>query len=98
MGSEFQKKRLLAGAQRARTAEAHVHSMQANSAFPEMIARITTAVASFRSHGGVAKGQRRRLVSFFLMPPLGGFASLSVSLNIRPVRRQNVVPTHWVRE
>jgi hypothetical protein len=59
MGSEFQKKRLLAGAQRARTAEAHVHGMQANSVFSEMIARITTAVASLRSHGDVVKGQRR---------------------------------------
>ena len=50
------------------------------------------------SHGGVVKGQLRRLDVNFLMAALGGLASLPVSIIIRPVRRQNVVPTHWVRK
>lgn len=51
-----------------------------------------------RDHGGVVKGQLRRLDQIFLMAALGGLASLPVSIIIRPVRRQNVVPTHWVRK
>jgi hypothetical protein len=98
MGSEFQKKKSPAGAQRACTAEVRIHGMQADSVFPGMVARITATVVSLWGDGGVVKGQRRRPGSFFLMTLLGGFASLPVSLNIRPVRRQNVVPTHWVRE
>jgi hypothetical protein len=51
-----------------------------------------------RYHGSVAKKQRRRPDPKFLMMALGGLASLPVSIIIRPVRRQNVVPTHWVRK
>jgi hypothetical protein len=98
MGSEFQKKKPLAGAQCARTAEADGHGMQVDSVFPEMVARIAIAMASLWGHGGVVKGQRRRLDAIFFMTLLGGFAFLPVLLIIRPVRRQNVVPTHWVRE
>jgi hypothetical protein len=49
-------------------------------------------------HGGVVKGQRCGLDPNFLMVVLGDLASLLVSITIRPVRRQNVVPTHWVRK
>jgi hypothetical protein len=49
-------------------------------------------------HDGVAKGQRCGLDVIFLTVVLGGLASLLVSIIIRPVRRQNVVPTHWVRK
>jgi hypothetical protein len=55
-------------------------------------------LSNARGHGGVVKGQLRRLDQIFLMPVLGGLASLPVSIIIRPVRRQNVVPTHWVRK
>ena len=81
MGIEFQKKRPLAGAQYARTAEADVHGMQAM--FREMCARI--AVPSLWDHGGVVKEQRRRLDPKFFMPPLGELAYMSVSIIIRPV-------------
>jgi len=95
---EFQKKKPLAGAQYVRTAEADVHGMHADSVLPEMYTGIATAMASLWGHDGVAKEQRRRHGSNFFMTLLGGFASLPVSINIRPVRRQKVVPTHWVRE
>jgi hypothetical protein len=49
-------------------------------------------------HGGVVKGQLRRLDPNIFMAVLGGLAFPAVSIIIRPVRRQNVVPTHWVRK
>jgi hypothetical protein len=51
-----------------------------------------------RNHDGVAKEQRCRSVSNFLTKRLGELARLPVSIIIRPVRRQNCVPTHWVRK
>jgi len=49
-------------------------------------------------HGDVVKGQQHRFDPFFLTAVLGGLALPAVSIIIRPVRRQNVVPTHWVRK
>ena len=95
---ELQKKKPLAGAQCVRTAEADVPRMHADSVLPEIYARIATATACLWGHDGVAKEQRRRHGLNFFMTLLGGFASRPVSITIRPVRRQKVVPTHWVRE
>jgi hypothetical protein len=55
-------------------------------------------VSNTWDHRDVAKGQRRRRDPFFLIVALGGLARPPVSIIIRPVRRQNVVPTHWVRK
>jgi len=55
-------------------------------------------LSNARDHGGVVKGQQRRLDPNFFMVVLGGLAFRAVSIIIRPVRRQNVVPTHWVRK
>jgi hypothetical protein len=49
-------------------------------------------------HGGVVKEQRRRRDSNFLTKRLGELAHPPVSIIIRPVRRQNCMPTHWVRK
>lgn len=48
--------------------------------------------------GGVVKEQLRRRDPNFFMVVLGGLAFPTVSIIIRPVRRQNFVPTHWVRK
>ena len=55
-------------------------------------------LSNVRDDGGVVKGQQHWLVRFFFMLVLGGLAFSAVSIIIRPVRRQNVVPTHWVRK
>jgi hypothetical protein len=55
-------------------------------------------LSNARDHGGVVKGQQHRLDPIFFMVVLGGLAFQAVSIIIRPVRRQNVVPTHWVRK
>jgi hypothetical protein len=50
------------------------------------------------NQSGVVKGQRRRRDPFFFQTGLGELACLPVSIIIRPVRRQNCVPTHWARK